>query len=299
MTSRHPHGSHHHGNDQCRHGHEHDHDGHHHDHDHGSGHDHYAHHHGHECSGSVNGKILVIRPHSGLSGDILVAGLLALCGSGPADLEKDLRDLNLSHLAGRVALEERQISQVGGVGLKVDLPEEHEHRNLKDIEEFFSRAAISGAALAMALKTFRVLAEAEGAVHGLAPEEVHFHEVGALDSIMDIGLASILLDRLSPDKIVCGPLPVCDGVIKCQHGLLSSPAPAVMRLLTEVPVVGLASRGETVTPTAIALLKGTGAEFGSWPPVVVERQTLAYGTRVLEGVPNGALFVLGRGHGFR
>ena len=226
----------------------------------------------------------------------MVAGLLALSQSGPEELARDLADLNLGRLAGRVALEERQINQVGGVGLKVDLPEEHEHRNLKDIEEFFSRAAISGAALATTLKTFRVLAEAEGAVHGLLPEEVHFHEVGALDSIMDIGLAAVLLDRLSPDKIICGPLPVCDGVIKCQHGLLSSPAPAVMRLLTGVPVVGLASRGETVTPTAIALLKGAGAEFGPWPPVVIERQTLAYGARVLEGVPNGALFALGRGH---
>lgn len=282
-------------------GHHHHHGGdHHHHHEPGSG-DH-GHHHGHDHhhhSPAVGGRVLVIRPNSGLSGDIMVAGLLALCGSQPADLEKDLNDLNLGHLAGRVALEERRISEVGGVGLKVDLPDEHEHRNLKDIEEYFSRAAISGAALATAMKTFRVLAEAEGAVHGLPPEEVHFHEVGALDSIMDIGLAAVLLDRLSPDKIVCGPLPVCDGVIKCQHGLLSSPAPAVMRMLTDVPVVGLPSRGETVTPTAIALLKGAGAEFGSWPPVVIERQTLAYGTRVLEGVPNGALFVLGWGHNFR
>ncbi|MDR2946508.1 MAG: DUF111 family protein, partial [Candidatus Adiutrix sp.] len=133
-------------------------------------------------------------------------------------------------------------------------------------------------------------------VHGLAPEEVHFHEVGALDSIMDIGLVSLLLAKLAPDRIVCGPLPVCDGVIACQHGLLSSPAPAVMKLLTGVPVVGLASRGETVTPTGIALLKGMGAEFGLWPPLVVERQTLAYGNRLLEGVPNGALFVLGQSH---
>lgn len=270
---------------------------HHHEHDSGPDHGgHHHHHHGGDHKGRPEERVLVIRPNSGLSGDIMVAGLLALTGSGPHDLEKDLRDLNLGHLVGLVRLEERQVGQIAGVGLKADLPHEHEHRNLKDIEEFFSRAAISGAAIATALKTFRVLAEAEGAVHGLSPEEVHFHEVGALDSIMDIGLAAVLLDRLSPAKIVCGPLPLCDGVIACQHGLLSSPAPAVMRLMIGVPVVGIPSQGETITPTALALLKGMGAVFGPWPSVVVERQTLAYGSRLLPGVPNGGLFVLGQSH---
>ncbi|MDR0881824.1 MAG: LarC family nickel insertion protein [Candidatus Adiutrix sp.] len=239
--------------------------------------------------------ILVIRPNSGLSGDMLVAGLLALAGSGPEGLAQKLADLNLSDLVGRVSLIGREVSQVSGVGLEVNLPEEHQHRNLTDIEQFFAAAAIPEPARALALKTFGLLAEAEGAVHGLPPREIHFHEVGALDSLLDIGLAALLLDEMAPARLVCGPLPLCDGVISCRHGLLPAPAPAVLRLLEGVPVVGLASRGETVTPTALALLKAAGAEFGPWPALVVERQTLAYGARTLPDVPNGAIFVLGRG----
>ena len=262
---------------------DHHHDHHHHDHEHS--HDHH-HHHG------AGESILVIRPNSGLSGDITVAGLLYFAGAD--ELDQMLADLNLPQLIGRVALEPRLVSQIGGVGLRADLPHEHEHRNLADIEDFFRLADIKDGARALALKTFRLLAEAEGAVHGMPPEEVHFHEVGALDSIMDIGLAAVLLDRLNPGRIVCGPLPICDGVIRCQHGLINSPAPAVMRLMEGIPVVGLASRGETITPTAVALLKGAGAEFGSWPAMVIERQTLSFGTRILEGVPNGAIFAFGR-----
>jgi uncharacterized protein (DUF111 family) len=224
---------------------------------------------------------------------MMAAGLLALAGAGAEELDQMLRALKLDQLPGRVALESRQVNQVAGVGLRVDLPEEHEHRNLRDIENFFSRTDLSPGALDIARKSFRLLAEAEGAVHGLSPEEVHFHEVGALDSLLDIGLAALLLDRLAPDRFICGPLPVCDGVIRCRHGLIPSPAPAVLRLLVGVPVVGLASRGETVTPTGLALLKGAGAEFGPWPPLTLERQALAYGSRLLEGVPNGAIFAWG------
>ncbi|MDR3038838.1 MAG: LarC family nickel insertion protein, partial [Candidatus Adiutrix sp.] len=233
-------------------------------------------------------RLLVIRPLSGLSGDMLAAGLLGLAGAAPADLEKFLADLNLSHLVGRVALADRMVNRIAGLGLKVDLPEEHEHRNLKDIEAFLAGTSLSESALALAGKTFRLLAEAEGAVHGQPPEDIHFHEVGALDSLLDIGLAALLLDRLSPRRLVCGPLPLRDGVIQCRHGLIPSPAPAVLKMLPGVAVTSLAGSGETVTPTALAFLKSSGAEFGPWPEMIVERQALAYGTRIFEDSPNGA-----------
>ena len=256
-----------------------------------SGHHHHYHQH------PEDGAIVVIRPNSGLSGDILVAGLSAL--AEPDRLDERLAALNLEQLIGRVKLVPRQVSQVGGLGLEVDLPEEHEHRHLGDIEEFFDRAEIDEGARQLAVKTFRILAEAEGAVHGHPAAEVHFHEVGALDSIMDIGLTAVLLTELAPERLICGPLPICDGVIRCQHGLLPSPAPAVLRLLEGLPVVGLASRGETVTPTAAALLKAAEAEFGPWPAMVVEKQTIAYGSRILPDVPNGAIFARGHGHAFK
>lgn len=259
-----------------------------HHHNHGS--DHQRHH------SPEQGSLLVIRPNSGLAGDIIAAGLLAVSGAGQAELDALLSSLKLEQLIGRVKLVERRVNEVSGAGLEVDLPHEHEHRSLKDIEKFFAETDISDQAKTLAVKSFKILAEAEGAVHNRRPDEVHFHEVGALDSIMDIGLASALISALNPGRVISGPLPVCDGIIRCAHGLLPSPAPAVLRLLEGVPVVGLNSRGETVTPTAVALLKAFGAEFGPWPGILIERQSLAYGTRILAGTPNGAIFAFGRAH---
>ena len=241
----------------------------------------------------MKNSVLVIRPQSGLSGDMLAAGLLGLAGAGQADLENFLGTLNLGHLAGRVRLAARQVNHISGLGLDVDLPEEHEHRALRDIEAFLAGTGLTEKALDLALKTFRLLAEAEGAVHGLSPEDIHFHEVGALDSILDIGLAALLLDRLGPGRLVSGPLPLRDGVIRCRHGLIPSPAPAVLKMLPGVAVTSLAGAGETVTPTDLAFLKSAGAEFGPWPEMIVERQALAYGALVFPDIPNGAVLALG------
>jgi len=244
------------------------------------------------------GPILVIRPQSGLAGDMLAAGLLGLAGTAPAELNDFLAVLNLGHLAGPVALVEKMVNQISGLGLKAELPEEHEHRNLKDVEDFLAATSLSEKARLLAVRTFRLLAEAESEVHGLRPEDIHFHEVGALDSILDIGLAALLLDRLGPGRLICGPLPLRDGTIHCRHGLLPSPAPAVLKMLPGVAVTALAGSGETVTPTALAFLKSAGAEFGPWPEMVVERQALAYGTKIFTDVPNGAIFALGRASNF-
>jgi uncharacterized protein (DUF111 family) len=223
-----------------------------------------------------------------------VAGLALLAGADQDRLDGLVGMLGLEPLAGRVRLEPRSLGGVAGTGLAVDLPPEHVHRDMRDVRGFFGRSAVTDRAKRLALGAFELLAAAEGRVHGLPPDEVRFHEVGALDSLLDIGLAAALFDGLDPSGLVCGPLPLCDGVIECAHGLLASPAPAVAILLEGVAVRGIASFGETVTPTGLALLKSLGAVFGPWPSMVVERQALVYGTRVLPNVPNGALFVSGR-----
>ncbi|MDR1165095.1 MAG: LarC family nickel insertion protein [Deltaproteobacteria bacterium] len=237
--------------------------------------------------------ILVLRPHSGISGDIMVAGLAALLKLTDADFDEALRDLGLPELRGKVRLEPRSVAGVGGHGLFMELPEEKESRDLADVSFFLEKAAIPLKAKELALTAFEILAEAEGQVHGLPPRDVHFHEVGALDSLLDAGLAALFFERLSPRLFVSGPLPLCDGVISCAHGLLPSPAPAVAKLLRGVKVRGLRSSGETVTPTGIALLKAFGARFGDWPEMTVRDEALVYGGRLLPGVPNGALFAWG------
>jgi uncharacterized protein (DUF111 family) len=239
-------------------------------------------------------KALVLRPNSGVSGDILAAGLLRMADFRQKDINEALRSLGLPELAGKVRSVEREVSGISGRALEIDLPKERRHRSFADITDFFSRTTVTARARELALESFRILAEAEAAVHGKPASEVHFHEVGALDSILDAGLCSILFDLLDPDVLVCGPLPVCDGTIVCAHGTLNSPAPAVLRLLEGVPVRGLDTTGETVTPTGISLLKAFGAVFGPWPDMTVDAQAICYGQRILAGVPNGALMAYGR-----
>lgn len=223
----------------------------------------------------------------------MLAGLARLAGIGTAELSALAATIAVPTLAGSVRLEQRAVGSVLGWTCQVALPHEHHHRNLTDIRRIIADSSMAPRAAALATATFETLAAAEGRVHGLPAEAVTFHEVGALDSILDICLSAILFDRLDPAGLVCGPLPLADGTIRCSHGLVPAPAPAILEMLDGVPVRGLPTAGETVTPTALALLKGLGARFGGWPSIIVGRTALVYGTRVLAGVANGAIFALG------
>ena len=133
-------------------------------------------------------------------------------------------------------------------------------------------------------------------MHGKSPDEVCFHEVGALDSILDICLACALLDRLAPERFVVGPLPLADGSVLCAHGHIPAPAPAVLALLSGVPVrpfAGAPTAGELVTPTALALLRAFACDFGPWPAFRVTATALVYGSKVFPGTANGAVFAVG------
>jgi len=224
---------------------------------------------------------------------MLLAGLASLAGLEQADVDQLAAALPLGELAGAATLERRSVQGISGWGMRVELPDTLAQRTLADILALIEASGLSARAKKYSREAFTILAQAEASVHGADPGDIHFHEVGALDSILDTCLASALFDRLSPSRLVCGPLPVCDGMVRCSHGLLPAPAPATLKLLEGVPVYGIPSSGETVTPTAISLLKAFGATFGNWPAMTVQRQTRAYGTRVLPGVPNGAVFVWG------
>ena len=242
-------------------------------------------------------RILVIRTPSGLSGDMCVAGLAALAGLLDRDLDELVAQIRLPALRNSLGLSEHTVENISGYQLQVNLPHEHAHRTWADIRAIINDSAISDKARHWALEAFALLADAEAKVHGTTPDEVHFHEVGALDSILDICLAGQILEQLGADRIVCSPLPVGDGQINCAHGLLTSPPPAVQELLTDVPVYGIDHQGETVTPTALALLKAWNVEFGNWPKIKIARTVRAYGRKVITGVPNGAIFCIGDAHG--
>jgi uncharacterized protein (DUF111 family) len=241
----------------------------------------------------MSDRIVVLRTPSGISGDMLVAGLSRLLGDAGA-IDSLLDQIAMPQLFGCFRVEPHAVNAISGWRARVDLPHEHVHRPLSTITDIIAASRLSERAKALSVATFERLAEAEGAVHGIPPAEVEFHEVGALDSIADICLAAGLLDLLDPAQFHCSPLPLCDGTVKCAHGILATPAPAVQEMLRGVPVYGLASTGETVTPTALAFLLSAGVAFGEWPAMEMLGSARVFGGKLLPGVPNGAIFALGK-----
>ncbi len=269
---------------------------HHHGHGHGKGHGHHCHHHGHcheKSSDSLKkGKILVLRPQSGISGDMLLSGLAMLTNTDNKDLYALFKKLHLD-IDTKIEVNSHVLNGITGYKATIDIPHEHAHRNLSDIKAIIDKSSMTDKAKEYAISAFSHLAEAEAKVHAKEIDEVHFHEVGALDSIIDTCICASLFDKLAPDHFICGALPVADGSVMCAHGLLSTPAPAVMHLLHGMQITSSEGKGEMLTPTAISLLKAFNASFGNWCQMVLEEHYIVYGSRIIPNIPNGALFALG------
>lgn len=153
----------------------------------------------------------------------------------------------------------------------------HTHRNLGDILALIDASEITGAAKKMAGDIFRVVARAEAKVHGLPVEEVHFHEVGAVDSIVDIVGAAICIDNLGVGRVLCSPLREGTGTIRCQHGVMPVPAPATLEILSErgIPLMITDNVGEMVTPTGAAIVAALAESFE--PPKEMRVAAAGYG----------------------
>ncbi|MDL2274802.1 DUF111 family protein [Desulfosarcina sp. OttesenSCG-928-G10] len=242
---------------------------------------------------STTQTIITVRALSGLSGDMMLSGLAALAGLSQADLDSLVRELKLPVLEGCLGVGPRTVNHIAGVGCSITLSHDHSHRNLSDIIDIISHSNMPENARTYAIQAFTLLAEAEAAVHEKTPDAVTFHEVGALDSILDTCLVCRIFSMIAPARFVCSPLPLADGVIRCAHGRIPAPAPAVLRMLEDVPVRGFSGEGETVTPTALSLLKALGATFGPWPEMIVEKTVISYGGKVFENAPNGAVWAMG------
>ncbi len=238
-------------------------------------------------------KVLSIRTPSGLSGDMLLSGFALISRLTQKILDELINAIGFPDLKECFSLKQISINNISGWQADISLPRQHAHRRFSEIKKIIAVSRLSVSAKKYAVSAFTLLAEAESRVHAIPVQEVTFHEVGALDSLLDICLASALFDLISPEIFICSPIPVCDGTVRCEHGLLSTPVPAVLELLKGVPVYGVDAKGETITPTAIALLKALGAEFGDWPEMRVDQVGRIYGTKVIPNLPNGAIFALG------
>ena len=222
----------------------------------------------------------------GAAGDMLCAALLELCPDPDAAVAA-LNAIGIPHVVFEKTASEK-CSIVGThLCVRVHGHEEHEesshshehhphaHSDLGSIKAILSRLAVSEAVRADALAVYRLIAEAESRVHGRPVDEIHFHEVGALDAIADVTAFCVLLERLRPDEVLASPVHVGSGTVRCAHGILPVPAPATAELLKGVPIYGGAVNGELCTPTGAALLRHFVTRFGPMP--VLSIQAIGYG----------------------
>ena len=174
---------------------------------------------------------------------------------------------------------------------------EHRHRGLTEINGIVGRSSLSPAGKARASRLFRRLAEVEAGIHQVPVEEVHLHEVGAVDSIVDVVAAVSALEWLAPDRVVASALNVGSGTVECAHGVLPVPAPATAALLIGVPTYAQGPPAELVTPTGALLVTEYADAYGSAPPMQVERIGYGAGDRNPAGRPNVLRALVGAGSG--
>ena len=170
----------------------------------------------------------------------------------------------------------------------------HAHHHLKSIFEAIDRSALSAAGKARAIAMFRRLGEAEAAIHGTTLEKVHLHEVGAIDSIIDIVGAVFALEWFAANRIVVSPLNVGGGMVKSAHGVFPVPAPATVALLKNAPVYSNGIEAELLTPTGALILTEYASEFGPVPPMTIDRVGYGAGDRELKETPNVVRVLVGQ-----
>ena len=219
---------------------------------------------------------------SGISGDMILGALVDL-GLDVEDLASTLSSLDLEEFR----LETREVSSYGLRATKVDVivPDSVLVRTFNNIRDLIENSALPQRVKATSMEIFMRLASAESVVHGKPIDQVHFHEVGAVDSIVDIVGSAYGVHALGITEVFSSPLPMGHGMIKTAHGALPVPAPAVLEILQDTPTYGRGIPTEIVTPTGAAVIKTLATSFGVAPPMRIDRVGCGAGTKDI-GVPN-------------
>jgi uncharacterized protein (TIGR00299 family) protein len=226
----------------------------------------------------------------GVAGDMLLGALLD--GGADADFVRSgLARLGIEGLELGVGRARR--GPLDAARVEVAAPPDQPHRGPREVRELIEGARLPPRARERALATFDRLAVAEGRVHGIAPEEVTFHEVGAADAVADVCGVALALESLGVERIACSPLPVARGVVASAHGPLPLPAPATLALLEGAPLHGVEGDEELVTPTGAALVAALAEGFGPLPALRLEATGYGAGARELGRVPNVVRVLVG------
>src|SRR5829696_3719862 len=235
-------------------------------------------------------KTLYFDCFAGASGDMILGAMVA-AGVDPNFLREQLSLLPVDGFS--INFETVNRSGLSATYARVETAHEHKHRHLSDIKKIIEGSALSDAVKQRAVQIFTRLAEAEARVHNEPLDHVHFHEVGALDAIVDVVGAAICFDALPIDRFICSPIHAGSGMVKMAHGQFPIPPPAVTELLKGVPFYATDIKGELLTPTGAAIITTVCNEYGPIPQMLMETTGYGAGTREYPDFPNVLRVLLG------
>lgn len=235
-------------------------------------------------------KTLYFDCFAGASGDMLL-GALVSAGVDPGRLSEQLQLLDVSGFDLRFETVDR--SGISSVKAHVGVPEEHAHRHLHHIEKIIGDSRLPGPVKERAVRIFTRLAEAEAKVHGIPVSKVHFHEVGAMDAIIDVVGACIGFEMLGIERFACSKIHVGSGFVNMAHGKFPVPPPAVAELLADIPVYSTEIVGELITPTGAAIISTVCQEYGKLPEMRTQATGYGAGTRDFKDFPNVLRIMIG------
>lgn len=236
------------------------------------------------CRERIYMKILYFDCFSGISGDMTLAAFLDL-GLPQERLQAELAKLGLKNYALHVFSGERQGIKALGLEVKVG-PQEEDHRHFRDIRALIENSSLSPQIKKLSLSIFQRVAAAEAKIHNQELDEVHFHEVGAVDSIVDIIGVAVGIDFFRPDKIFSSELPMGRGFVECKHGRLPLPAPATVEILKGYPLKGDPLEEELVTPTGAAIIATLSNGVSPLPNIKIEKIGYGMGKKNFPDRPN-------------
>ena len=238
-------------------------------------------------------KTLYLDCFAGIAGDMFIGALLNLVPDRKILVEGIRKLTALEPEEYELVIEQATKNGIAGINFDVHIHHNHEHehehhhhRHLADIEAMITSSELPSRVKVASLRAFSHLAEAEASVHGTTPDKIHFHEVGAVDSIIDIVGSFILMDALGWPRVLCSPLNVGSGTVECAHGILPVPAPATEKLLQGLPVYSAGSPMERTTPTGALLAKVLADGFSAIPAGRIIASGYGLGNRESEDMPN-------------
>ncbi len=228
-------------------------------------------------------KIAYFDCSSGIAGNMIIGALID-SGLESDYLLKELRKLPIKGF--RISITKVKRELIKASLFDVIVKEDHHHRNLKDILKIINGSKLNKNVKTLSCRIFKRLAEAEAKVHGVPINKVHFHEVGAVDAIIDIVGSAIGFDKLGIERIYCSPIPHGKGTIRHAHGILPIPAPAAAELLKGAPTYGVNVKGELTTPTGAAIITTLAFGYGDFPRINLEMSGNGSGTLKFKGLAN-------------